>query len=152
MMSYADAKIYKLVFTGTTDCYIGSTTVSLNLRLSHHKHQALHPDKQKQTTACHYIQTHSGVAIELVEEFPCDTKEQLNIRERYWIENTPNTVNKNLPGQSWKERAIKRKDIIKEYMTTFRAERYTCVCGKEIGKAEKARHERSAFHRTHLNT
>jgi len=145
-MSYADSKIYRLVFTGTDKCYIGSTRGSLEQRLWHHNHSANRPDSQTQTVACEYIRTHSGTAIELVEAFPCASKEELNIRERYWIETTPTAINKNIPGQTWKERAIKRKDIIKEYMSAFRAERYTCGCGKELGKAEKARHERSAYH------
>lgn len=145
--NYEDSKIYKLTATGTTDCYIGSTSGSLQRRLWHHNHSAANPDTQKQTRACSLYEGGRTVAIELVEAFPCANKTELNLRERYWIENTPTAINKNIPGQSWKERAVKRDTEIKEYMTIYRAMTIECGCGKSFSRAEKARHERSAFHK-----
>ena len=144
--NYKDGKIYKLTATGTTDCYIGSTCSTLAKRLYSHNWCVANPDTQKQTAACKLYEGGRTVVIELVEDFPCTNKQELSARERHWIENTSTAVNKNIPGQTWKERAVKRDTEIKEYMALYRAFKITCECGAEFGQAEKARHERSKKH------
>jgi len=144
--NYADGKIYRLTATGTTDCYIGSTCSSLAKRLYNHNWCVAHPDTQKQTAACKLYEDGRTVAIELIEDFPCTSKQELGVRERYWIENTPTAINKNIPGQTWQERRAKNETDHKEYMALYRAFTMTCECGAEIRQAEKARHERSKKH------
>lgn len=102
-----EAKIYKLVATGTTKCYIGSTTGTLQRRLWHHNHASKN-DKQTQC-ASKQLYDHEPVSIQLIETVQYD---QMIIREKYWIENTE-CVNKNIPGQTWKDRAIKNAESIK---------------------------------------
>ena len=143
------AKIYRLLATGTTDIYIGSTCGTLERRLWHHNHCAANPN-QKQTAAHKLYEEGRTVAIELVENVICQTIDELKARERWWIENTPNCINKNIPGQTWQERHKKREKEIKEYMNVFRAIPHECECGAVISKAEKARHERSQKHITKM--
>ena len=163
--NYEDAKIYRLiavdtdggfvtspggmitrVWKGTEDVYIGSTCSSLKTRLHAHNFAAANPDSQTQSAACKLYEGGKKVVIELVENYPCKTKEELNARERYWIENTLTCINKNIPGQTWKERAIKRDTEIKEYMMIYRATKHECDCGVVVGYADKARHMRSKKH------
>lgn len=107
---YLDGKIYKLFILGIEEiCYIGSTTNSLEWRLAHHKHQASNPNQSK-CGASVLFEEGNEVQIELVEEYPCDTKAELEARERYWIEQNPNCVNKNIPTRGWKERWIKNRE------------------------------------------
>jgi hypothetical protein len=146
MTDYQKAKIYRLVATGTTDCYIGSTCKSLANRLCGHRHAAANPESQLQSASCKLYNEGKTVTIELIEEFPCNSKAELAARERYWIENTPTAINTNIPGQDWKERRQRRQADHDAYMKAFRTERYICECGKEIGRAERARHERSKKH------
>lgn len=149
---YEDAKIYRLVFTGTDKVYIGSTCSSLEKRLGQHRFCAKNPDTQSQTAACPYICEATATAIELVEVYPCESKEQLAARERHWIQTTPTAININTPGQTWKERREKRQEEHDAYQKTYRAERITCECGKEIGRSERARHKRSKHHLAFLES
>jgi hypothetical protein len=146
---YTCASIYKLVATGTTDVYIGSTCGSLTQRLWHHNYSAAHPDTQKQTASCKLYEGDRTVAIELVELYPCDSKQALDARERWWIENTPNCINTNIPGRDWSERRAENMDEYKSYMLAYRAQKFECECGKTVGYADKARHLRSKFHLNH---
>jgi hypothetical protein len=43
------------------------------------------------------------IKIELLEEFPCESKEQLRERERHHISNSENVLNKKIPGRSKEE-------------------------------------------------
>ena len=148
--SYSEAKVYRLVAAGTVDVYIGTTCSSLEKRLYQHNFAVANPQTTRQCTACKLYEGGRAVSIELVENFPCANKQELNVRERWWIENTPNCINKNIPGQTWKERAVKRDPEIKEYMTIYRAMLFECECGATVSRAEKARHERSKKHQTHV--
>jgi len=125
---YSDAKIYKLchiitdtkIIDGVTykseiqkpdsKIYIGSTCGKLNQRLWHHTHAFNNKETQTQCASSKLYEISKDVSIQLIEDFPCKTKEELNIRERYWIETTSNCINRNIPGQTWKERWEKNKD------------------------------------------
>lgn len=150
--NYTDGKIYRLVATGTDMVYIGSTCGNLSQRLWHHNYAFGNPDSQKQTMACKLYEDGRTVAIELIEAFPCETKDQLLARERHWLEATPTAINRNTPGGlGWKEARARRQEEHDAYMAEYRQLEYTCECGAEISKAEKARHERSKKHLDFLN-
>jgi len=145
--NYANAKIYRLVATGTKQVYIGSTCRTLDKRLYDHNWAVAHPDTQTQSTACTLYEGGRTVAIELVEAFPCERIDQLRERERYWLEQTPTAVNRNTPGGlGWKEARARRQEDHDAYMAEYRTLDYTCECGATIKRAEKARHERSQKH------
>lgn len=68
--------------------------------------------------------------IDLLEEMPNCTDQELWDRERYWIDNTPNTVNKNIPQPE--EINQSTQDGKKAYMLAYRA-----VNEEEIKAKEK---------------
>jgi hypothetical protein len=104
MPDYSQGKIYKLYVEGLEDfVYIGSTTETLTKRLYNHRHQANSPT-QKKIASCVMFEDDNIVKIELIESFPCSSKNELEIRERYWLEQFPDTVNYNTPKRDWKER------------------------------------------------
>jgi hypothetical protein len=103
MPDYSSGKIYKLYVTGFEElCYVGSTQSSLSLRLSHHKSQA--KASGVKCKSAELFEDGNEVLIELVEDFPCETKAELEARERYWIGRFPQSLNHNIPGRTWKER------------------------------------------------
>jgi predicted GIY-YIG superfamily endonuclease len=82
-MGYETAKIYKLVCSDGY-YYIGSTVRTLKLRFASHKHASKTTDTN---AAYNHIKTlgWENVTIELVELFPCETKDQLLQRETWHI-------------------------------------------------------------------
>ena len=78
---YANGKIYKIVDIGYNKCYIGSTVQPLCKRMAEHrKHFRQYKERSRHITTSVGLFEEYGVEnckIELIEEFPCDTKEQL---------------------------------------------------------------------------
>jgi hypothetical protein len=97
-------RIYKLFVEGIEEiCYIGSTTQDLKRRLTLHKCSANNLDLNQSASAC-FFQEDNNVLIKLVEEGPFESKHDMELRERYWIEQTPQATNTNIPTRGWKER------------------------------------------------
>jgi len=77
---YQNGKIYKIVSDLTDMIYIGSTVQPLYKR--HHSH--IRNFKRKQCKSTELIKL-GETRIELIEDYPCERKEQLNAREGYYI-------------------------------------------------------------------
>jgi hypothetical protein len=98
-------KIYALSSPHTNQLYIGSTCLSLPLRLRNHYElykQYLKGNNNKRCTAFKLFEL-GNVNIETIDD--CEDvccKKALLKRERFWIENN-NCVNKNIPGRTQKE-------------------------------------------------
>ena len=102
-MDYQNGKIYRLVCNKTGLQYIGSTTQPLYKRKSYHKKSYNQWKKKKHNYVTSFKIVENGdYDIVLIEDCPCDNKEQLFQRERYWIE-TVDCVNKVIPTRSRKE-------------------------------------------------
>jgi len=103
---YQNAKIYKLTGGGLT--YYGSTTRKyLCQRLSEHK-------KLTNKGSSRQIVGFPDCEITLIETFPCQSKDELRARERYWIENNE-CINKNIPGRTKQEYREQNKEKTSEY-------------------------------------
>jgi hypothetical protein len=94
MPNYSNGKIYRIVCNETGEQYIGSTTQSLALRLGQHKCHCNCISRQ--------ILERNNYAIVLIEEYPCENKEQLCRRERHYIE-TMECINIQIPTRTCKE-------------------------------------------------
>jgi len=129
MVNYLNAKIYRIVCNESGRQYIGSTTIKLSTRLSQHKKLF----KSGKSGTSKEVLKNGDYNIILLEDYPCDRKEQLLQRERYYIE-TMECVNKKIPLQTqheWymnnREEYIARqtawnnenKERLKEYQKTF---------------------------------
>jgi len=90
-MNYKNAKIYKL--TGENGLYYyGSTTRRLNIRLNEHRCKS----------GCERSKLLTNPTIELLENYPCNNKIELQERERWYIENNE-CVNRKVPNRTDKE-------------------------------------------------
>ncbi len=105
--NFENAKIYALSSPHTNLLYIGSTCLSLPIRLRNHQElykQYIKGNHNRKCTAFKLFEL-GDVKIETIED--CDDvccKKSLLKRERFWIENN-NCVNKNIPGRTAKESA-----------------------------------------------
>lgn len=103
-MDHNNGKVYKL-WSDLSDClYIGSTCQPLHKRLSVHKSYI----KGERTKTHIAMKDHlESLKIELIESFPCRSREELNAREGEHYRNNRDTVlNTNIPGRTcpqWKQ-------------------------------------------------
>tara|TARA_R110000868_G_C10654646_1_gene745293 strand:- start:41 stop:577 length:537 start_codon:yes stop_codon:yes gene_type:complete len=176
MPNYKNGKIYTIRCNDTDKYYIGSTTNLLCKRLSQHK--------------CAYLKSKCSSVkilfdldiddcyIELLENYPCNSKIELEKREGELIRlHKDNVVNKIITGRKmkeWreynklkiieqcKEYQLNNKEKINEQRKQYReankekikkisTQPYTCDCGKIIQLTEKARHCKSKKHISFFN-
>jgi hypothetical protein len=119
MTNYANGKIYKIVCNETGEQYIGSTTQTLGRRLSVHICYA----KKNGTRQCRSkdIIDRGKYDIVLIEDYPCDTREQLLSRERHFIETLP-CVNKIVPTRTQAEYYQTHRSQLREASKKYYAE------------------------------
>lgn len=105
MSKYERGKIYKIVDNTNNNIYIGSTTKTLKVRLNEHKSGEYCVSRE--------IIKNDDYDILLIENYPCDSRKQLEAREGFYIRNN-DCININIPGRTDKEYYQDNKDIIKE--------------------------------------
>jgi hypothetical protein len=128
MPDYSKGKIYKLVCGDLT--YIGSTIQSLAKRKGGHK--VAYKKYKYENSKIYYTSfqlfeldepnDYKNIDIILIENCPCENREQLIRRERFHIENTE-CVNKNIPistrseiKQRWRE---KNREKVNKYARIY---------------------------------
>lgn len=84
--NYKWTKIYKISSPQTEFVYIGYTIQTLNSRFCQHK--------EDQKCFSREILYFDDAKMELVENYPCNTKEEAESREKWWMLQYPNCVNK----------------------------------------------------------
>lgn len=112
---YLRGKIYKIISYQTNEIYIGSTCEPyLCNRLAGHKrdYKSYKNNKHNYITSFKLI-AYEDVQIVLIEDYPCDRKEQLLQRESYWIQ-LLDCVNKIIPGRTPQQYRLDNIDKIKQ--------------------------------------
>jgi len=123
-MSYQRGKIYKIVCNTTGLTYYGSTTEpTLARRLATHNgdYKLWKKGLRKGMTTSFKILENNNYEIVLVELYPCDSKDELHKRERFYIENNE-CVNKYIPARTPHEYKEYFKEYFKEYNEEHREE------------------------------
>ena len=123
---YENGKIYRIVGNvQNSKCYIGSTVQPLSKRMGGHRGDYKRfQDRLKTKTMSFDLFDEYGIencSIILIENYPCETKEELLKRERYWIETTE-CVNKIVPTRTIQEYQQENKEKIKEYQKKYQKE------------------------------
>lgn len=106
---YKNGKIYKIVDNTNDNVYYGSTIETLKNRLKKHQYT-----KRKYVCSSKSIIDNNNYDIILVEDYPCNSKQELELRERYFIENYE-CINKAIPGRTNKEYYYDNIDKSKQY-------------------------------------
>ena len=115
---YSKGKIYCIRNYTDDDVYVGSTTQALSKRMANHREDAKGYKKDRKFYSKVNTLGVEQFYIELIEDYPCETLEQLRKREGYYIREI-GTLNSSIAGRSkkeWREENIehcKAKD--KEY-------------------------------------
>lgn len=101
MPDYQQGKIYKITSGNLT--YIGSTCRTLEQRLKSHQSEYKQWKAGKRSHIYSYDVLDTGsYIITLIETYPCNSKNDLLSRERFYIE-TSICINKNIPLRTTKE-------------------------------------------------
>ena len=121
MKDYGKGKIYKIVCNKTNLIYIGSTCEpTLARRLAKHVANYKHyfRGNKGHYITCFKIIENGDYDIVLIEDCPCETKDQLHKRERFFIESLK-CVNKNIPTRTIKEYFIDNEVKLKAYKEEY---------------------------------
>jgi len=170
MADYQNGKVYLIFIDGMREQgYVGSTIIPLSDRLRAHRTSA-NSNSQYKFASCVFFQEGNDVKIELLEAYPCNSKQELLIRERYWFEQYPDRINKNPPilgdeerrerenacqlrcyynnkdhrqanSKAWKEA---NKEQQRLYNKQKKAEKVICeTCNKEITRGALPNHRKT---------
>jgi len=128
---YRNGKIYELVYKDKV--YIGSTTKTLKQRYNCHKCNSNTVGSTCTSKVLFELANIDGgtVVINLIEDYPCNDRIELQARERFHIEQCQDRVNRNIPGRSdaeWyhdnRDRLTKYRQDNKEMFAERDAEKY----------------------------
>ena len=85
MNKYEFGVIYKITNSKNNEVYVGSTTMDIELRFVKHKCDA---KTRPYVSKFYTFMNEEGVDnfdVEIVEEFPCESRKELEKREGEWI-------------------------------------------------------------------
>jgi len=120
MVNYNQGKIYKIIDNTNGDIYVGSTCEpTLAKRLAKHveTYKSYINGKSGYMSSYKIIQN-SNYDIVLIELYPCESRDILHSRERYYIE-TLKCVNLVVPTRTHKEWAQENKEHLKEKLKEY---------------------------------
>lgn len=124
MPNYQKGKIYALRSHQTDDVYIGSTCQLLCQRKGGHKVKAKRWKNGKCKYVCtsHILCEYDDMYIELVENYPCNSKTELLRREGEIIRQTEHCINKAIAGRTSKEYVKDNLEKTKAYKQRWHKE------------------------------
>ena len=168
MPDYQNGKIYTIRSHQTDDIYIGSTIQPLSVRFGGHKRAyKSYKDGKYQYVPSFKILEHEDAYIELLENYPCNDKNELTRREGELIRQT-DCINKDVLKKTEEERKQRRKEQIQRYrrghkqqiaeqrkqykeknkqkILEQRNQKNTCQCGGKYTSTNKSRHIKTKQH------
>ena len=179
MSDYSKSVIYKFHKVDLPEIYIGSTNDEIKREQDHNSVCNNENRKGYNLKVYEFIRANGGYdnwKFEVIEEYPCENRTELRIREQYYYDLLNPELNTNRPYVSEEERKednIKRYEERKDYQSKYKAKHYQdnkkynakyyidnieeilkklnhkciCECGKEYTHGHKTRHCDSKRHK-----
>lgn len=128
MPDYSLGKIYKIVSDTSDQIYIGSTTQSLSQRLGGHvrDYRRYSVDISNPYCSSYEVLNNGNYRIILLENYPCENREELRAREQFYIDQNRNQIinklNAKLNEEYRKQYYEINKEKIKEYQKEYQKE------------------------------
>ena len=162
MNKFQRGKIYAIRSADSDMVYIGSTISTLRQRLFQHraKFKACQAGKSRYITSFQLMEL-GGHYIELVENYPCADRNELNRREGEIIRETVGCINKNIAGrtkaewyQDYRERLLIKQTQYnqdnKEAISIKQRQKFSCECGGKYTRGGKVQHSRTQKHQAFI--
>jgi len=131
MPAYKQGKVYMIWSPHTNKVYIGSTTQPLHKRFYDHCHTLY------RRTSAHEVIDCGDARIELIEEYPCASKSELNRREGQIIRERA-CVNKVVAGRTNAEWRQEKKDALAAKAKVYRQEKKEQIAAqRKVYRQEK---------------
>lgn len=134
-------KIYAVVCNITGKQYVGSTEMENyeDRLIVHHTHHLRWKKGKAQYTAVFDILDGGDYKIVLLQNYECNTNEELRIQEQWWMDNIEGgCINKNRAYTSVEQQEAMRKIKTKEWQDKI----IICQCGKEV---------RQGYYKAHIS-
>lgn len=146
MVNYANTKIYMIHSPQTDKVFISHTCRTLKQRIFKYKFDLKQYNRGLETfNPIFDIVKHDDVQIQLLENYPCNNIEEVNIRKKhYFTEYKNRLVNEVLDSgsQSCDEIVV----ITPETQIWLNEKLPCCLCQRYISRCDFARHEKSDMH------
>jgi hypothetical protein len=125
MPDYQKGKIYRIISPSKNLVYYGSTIQSISRRLASHlrDYKKYNENNINDNITSFLVLECQDYKIELVEEYPCNNKQQLEKKEGEYIKNNE-CVNKCVAGRTRKEYRLDNIDKYKEYAKQYRIDNF----------------------------
>lgn len=138
--------VYRIV--SDSCCYIGSTQKPLNYRVNIHKATYKnYLQKNGQYRTQFKVMECPEHKFELLEEVTYNDVRELRDRERYYIENTPGVVNKNIPNRTCAEYDYDNPQQLKERQKRYFSKIIHCdKCNVDLRQSSWCLHKKSLKH------
>jgi hypothetical protein len=144
---YSKGKIYAIRSKLTDTLYIGSTCQTLNKRFGEHNGRFKNYKVGNDNLTSFIILANGDAFIELIEDFPCSSKKELECREgEFILKHKDKVVNKLVAGRTDAEYYSDNRTKIVAYKSV----QNTCDCGGKYRNDCKARHMRTILHQTYI--
>ena len=119
-INYNKGMIYKLVCNDLNikECYVGSTTNFIKRKYKHKSDCNNEKSKDYNFNRYNFIRNNGGWenwSMVLVENFNCESKRELEQRERFWFEKLKSTLNSHKPYITEEENKEYHEEYHKEY-------------------------------------
>ena len=149
---------YRIVSSNTEKVYVGSTEHTIEERLRGHEYDYKHFQESKDNYKTSFdILELKEYSIHLIETLECETRKDRDTIECKHIINTPNTVNKYMPGrtrtqyrQDHKEQSQQYREDNKQQHQQNANQKQNCICGGKYTTANKSTHEKSKKHQHYI--
>ena len=150
MSNYQNAKIYRIKSLHSDDEYIGSTCNSLARRMTGHR-DAFNKFKKGEGNYCssYHLFEIGGEYIELIEIFPCNTRQELFIKEGEHVKASLNNVNKLIPGRTYQEWYEANKHILSEKHKLYRETHKEQIKAKDKAYREEHKEKLNNYRATY---
>ena len=118
-MDYSKAKVYCIRNYNDDDVYVGSTCQPLSKRMADHR-MSINSKRDGNMLLYSKMREHgaNNFYIELLEEYPCNNKEQLRAKEGEYIRSL-STLNKRIEGRTIEEWRRDNEEYLKEHLKSY---------------------------------